>query len=200
MYTRTEYDRPDINFEQMKTFMSHGWGPTGARVAAHWMEFNQLYFDGKLQPIPICIVQSPPYGHWLGCTACNMTRKRAHLIQLSYPKGTFKHGRHYQPPVLVADRATLLHEMIHQHLVELGKDPGHDTPGWCAEVMRLHRVITGVKIWAAQEKIGKTKMVDGHRSSRRYQPKDPETGATSLDWGSIARWPIGKLATELGPL
>jgi hypothetical protein len=49
---------------------------------------------------------------------------------------------------LRADSGTLLHEMVHQYLNERGEPAGHDSEGWRREIMRLHELVTGKKIWA----------------------------------------------------
>src|SRR5262245_37744141 len=49
---------------------------------------------------------------------------------------------------LMADSGTLLHEMVHQYLNERGERAGHDSEGWRREIMRLHELVTGKKIWA----------------------------------------------------
>jgi len=48
----------------------------------------------------------------------------------------------------MADSGTLLHEMVHQYLNERGEPAGHDSEGWRREIMRLHELVTGKKIWA----------------------------------------------------
>jgi len=53
---------------------------------------------------------------------------------------------------LIADSGTLLHEMIHQYLNERGEPAGHDGEGWRCEIMRLHEMVTGKKIWAGASK------------------------------------------------
>ena len=49
---------------------------------------------------------------------------------------------------LRADSGTLLQEMVHQYLNERGEPAGHDSEGWRSEIMRLHELVTGKKIWA----------------------------------------------------
>ena len=59
---------------------------------------------------------------------------------------------------LRADSGTLLHEMVHQYLNERGEPAGHDSEGWRREIMRLHELVTGKKIWAGAS-ITKRKVV-----------------------------------------
>ena len=182
MQIETDHTRPRISFPQMRTFMHVGWGDLGLRIAAYWADYNARYFSGKLEPIPIVLTNTSPYGHWLGCTHCNRIRRRAHLIQLTMPA---------QARILVADRGVLLHEMIHQHLAERGDSPKHDGHPWCAEIMRLHYEITGRRIWATPATVAKLPAAKkgGKRKSIRRQTDDPATGLPSLDPAQIATWP-----------
>ena len=84
---------------------------------------------------------------------------------------------------LMADSGTLLHEMVHQYLNERGEPPGHDSEGWRREIMRLHELVTGKKIWAGASI---TKRQDG-RVVRISAPSP--TGKASLTQRQIARWP-----------
>ena len=110
MHAETNHRRPDITYAEMKAFLTIGWGKLGQRVAETWLAFNKKHFGGKLQPLPITIVNTSPYGHWLGLTCGSLNR--THLIQLTMPT---------EAGQLVADRGVLLHEMIHQCLVERGE-------------------------------------------------------------------------------
>jgi hypothetical protein len=181
MHVETDHDRGDITFAQMKAFLQTGWGKTGLAVADAWLLFNKRYFGGKLQPIPIVLTATSPYGHWSGLTTCNARRPRAHLIEMTAPRMSGN--------ALRADRGVLLHEMIHQHLTESGRWPKHDGEAWCEEIMRLHFAITGKTIWAAPEKIGKQKDDDGKRKSVRKQAADPIDGRPSISQAAIASWP-----------
>ena len=40
MFAETTHTRPDINFQQMRDFLHHGWGPVGIRVAEAWRELT----------------------------------------------------------------------------------------------------------------------------------------------------------------
>jgi hypothetical protein len=53
---------------------------------------------------------------------------------------------------LVADNATLLHEMVHQYLFERGEPAKHDSDGWRREIMRINIMLTGEDIWAGRYK------------------------------------------------
>ena len=95
---------------------------------------------------------------------------------------------------LMADSGTLLHEMVHQYLNERGEPPGHDSEGWRREIMRLHELVTGKKIWAGASI---TKRQDG-RVVRINAPSS--TGKASLTQRQIARWPHAVRGLHWGPL
>lgn len=196
MQIETEYKRRAISFADMKAFLSIGWGELGETVADSWRQLNKAHFKNALEPLPIILVNTSPYGRWLGCTYCNLKRKRAHLIQLTMPR--HRHDAiHYD---LVADRGVLLHEMIHQSLTETGRSPKHEHEPWCEEIMRLHFKLTGKHIFAAPETVTKTKDIDpatGKKKSIRVPRRHPETGKPSIDRMSVATWPHS-LGVELG--
>lgn len=189
MRTETTHTRPDITFAEMKTFLTVGWGKFGERIADKWLKLNRTYFRGRLQPLPITLVNTSPYGHWLGITACNPAEQRAHLIQLTAPR---------QEKFLVADVGVLLHEMVHQYLAELGEETGHDSEPWCREIMRLHYKITREKLWASPSVVRKEK-IGGKLKSVRKQKPCPDTGETSLPRADIATWPHS-VGVDLGAL
>lgn len=181
MQVPSSHTRPTITFTEMKTFLTVGWGPVGARVADLWVAYNRQYFRNALEPLPIILVHTSPYGRWLGVTHCNCAERRAHMIQLTRPASH---------TALVADRGVLLHEMLHQYLTEQGDSPKHEHQPWCDGIMRLHQQITGERIWACPESIIKERDPDtGKRKSRRVQATDPETGTAALPRGAIATWP-----------
>jgi hypothetical protein len=191
MQIETSYKRRTITFAEMKKFLSIGWGELGASVADSWLSLNKLHFSNRLEPLPIILVSTSPYGRWVGCTYCDAAKRRAHLIQLAMPR---------QTKALVADRGVLLHEMIHQHLAEQGKSPKHEHKPWCEEIMRLHRAITGNRIYAAPEVVTKTREVEPRTQkpkSIRVPRRHPVTGSPSIDRMTIATWPHS-LALDLG--
>jgi hypothetical protein len=170
----------------MRHALEVGWGDVGGRVADCWAEYNRLYFGGRLRPLPIFLTPSAPYGKRIGWTCCGGAVTH---IALCAPR----HGT-----VLVADRCTLLHEMIHQCLHEGGEFPCPDGPHsgpWCREIMRLHRQITGKEIWAGRYTVQKGK----DRRSVRGNLPHPDTGRPSIPQAEIARWPHDS-GIKLGPL
>lgn len=191
MQIETDYKRRRITYADMKTFLLTGWGSLGGTVAETWRDLNRTHFKNKLEPLPIIIVSTSPYGRWLGCTYCNCKSRRAHLIQLAVPR---------QKNTLLADRGTLLHEMIHQSLTEQGLSPKHEHAPWCEEIMRLTYDLTRKRIYAAPEIVTKTKDKDpitGKTKSIRRPRLHPETGKPSIDRMAIATWPHS-LSIHLG--
>ena len=151
--------------DEMKTFLTLGWGKFGARIHAAWCKYNDLYFNNTLKPLPIVPTAILPYGHCVAYT--RGSRGVANHIMLAAPK---------QGEVLVADKGVLLHEMIHQHLFETGKDPSHAGKPWCDCIVRLNKQIGRKAIHAAPDKFGK----DADRRSFRFKPVCEATGlATS---------------------
>jgi len=190
MFSETSHTRPDINFAQMRDFLHHGWGPVGVRVAECWRDYNDRYFDGRLRPVPITLVNTSPHGHWLGLTCGIFAGNgdglpcRCHLIQLTYPGSGES---------LVADRATLLHEMVHQFLVEAGLNARHAAEPWRKEITRLHLVLTGERLWCAYDQVKKIK-----GTSVRVPKPAPESGMRSIEQREIAAWPTRDI--KLGAL
>jgi hypothetical protein len=164
-----------------------GWGEVGHRVAECWVEYNKLYFDGRLKPLPIFLTPVLPYGKRVGHTRCGGAVTH---IALTAPNwGTF----------LVADRGVLLHEMIHQLLNESGEYTSHDGEPWCREVMRLTKLVTDQDIWAGQYTVRKVRDEDGNRRSVRLNLPEPETGRPSIGQLEIASWPHS-LGIKLGSI
>src|SRR5262245_59206010 len=115
------------------------------------------------------------HGHWLGLTHGSRNGHGTHRIELTHPGMGAR---------LIADRTTLLHEMIHQALVEQGVNPHHDKEPWRAEITRLHAVLTGgERLWCAFDQVRK---VNG-RSVRVPAPA-PEPNMLKIEQKDIARW------------
>jgi hypothetical protein len=158
---------------EMRHALEVGWGAVGGRVADCWADYNRRYFGGRLKPLPLFLTPLAPYGKKVGWTCGGAVTH----IALCVPKdGTAN----------VADKGTLLHEMIHQALHESGECPKHAGEPWCREIMRLHRQITGKEIWAGKYTVTKER---GSRRSLRGNLPHPETGAPSIPQAEIARWP-----------
>jgi hypothetical protein len=174
-------------FKDMVRTLAVGWGEQGRAVASYWQEYNKAFFGGRLKPLPIFLTPVTPYGRMVGWTCCGGAVTH---IALCAPR---------VGQVLVADRSTLLHEMIHQSLHESGLYTSHDGEPWRREIMRVHKLLTGEEIWAGAYTVAKVKDADGGRRSVRLNRPHSETGAPSLTQDQIARWPHS-LAVKLGPL
>lgn len=180
-----------FTFEDMRKFATEAWGPLGANTVDRWAEFNATYFQNRLRPIPLVITNTQPFGSRLAFCSWG---GRGRTITVNVPRS---HDR------LVADNATLLHEMVHQCCAECGEDAAHSSPAWRREIMRLHKTMTGNEIWAGRSATVRRK-INGASKSKviRINVPHPDTGAPSLTQDHIARWPrscgicLGKLGSE----
>jgi hypothetical protein len=187
-----------FTLEDMERFAGEAWGEIGVNVVNKWAELNESYFDGKLKPIPIIITPTLPFGKAIGvCSHDHVSRLCGHmdmgarLIKLNLPKD---HDR------LVADYNTLLHEMVHQFLVERGEYPKHSGEGWRREIMRLNKLITGKEIWAGRSKTVRKRDSEDHKSYVvRINEPHPD-GYPSITQAMIARWPHDGCGIYLGRL
>jgi len=169
--------------EDMRRFAGEAWGALGVNIVEQWVEFNARYFDGVLKPIPIVITNAQPYGHCLAfCSYGGNASGRT--ITLNFPRARDR---------LLANRNSLLHEMVHQFLFERGENPAHAGEPWRREITRLTKLITGKTIWAGRSK---TARVDGRVV--RINAPHPKTGAKSLPQKLIARWPHDGVGIDLG--
>jgi hypothetical protein len=176
----------DYTVADMRRTLEVGWGQLGLCVADCWVEFNRLYFGGRLLPLPIFLTPVLPYGRCVGQTEC--CGVVTHIALAAPRQGRF----------LVADKDTLLHEMLHQFLHEAGENPKHEGMPWCREIMRLTKQITGKDIWAGAYTIRKVRDGQARRSVRINLP-EPGTGRPSIGQRQIARWP-DSLGIKLGTL
>lgn len=168
-----------FTLKDMERFATEAWGPLGTRVVAKWDEFNRLYFDGRLRPVPLVITNTQPFGKVLAFCSYSPDGRHGRTITLNVPR---KHS------ILLADNTSLLHEMIHQLLFESGDDARHESEGWRREIMRLNKLITGREIWAGRSQAIRRKEAGKSRVVRANLPH-PETGQKSLDQMAIATWP-----------
>ena len=162
--------RPTLTFEQMRQVMGWSWGEDGEWVADLWRAYNDRHWEGALDPVPIWFPRATPYGRWLGLCTGNSHHQTQH-IQL-------KHGCSLQEWADI-----LIHEMVHQALLETRRNPNHNARPWCDEIMRLSKEIWGQDIWAAPSLPRK---VDG--KSQRIQKRSPD-GEESISRKAIASWP-----------
>jgi hypothetical protein len=164
---------PEFTIDDMYRFASEAWGPLGTATVDRWQEFNARYFAGRLRPVPLVITNTLPFGRRSAFCSYDPSAS-GRTITLNVPK---------DHQALLADNDTLLHEMVHQALFERGTDAAHASAGWRGEIMRLHEIITGSKIWAGRSV---TKRIDG-KVVRINEPRND--GTVSMTQGSIARWP-----------
>lgn len=177
----------NFTFDDMERFAAEAWGSLGAAVARKWREFNERYFSGGLKPIPIVLTNTLPFGHLIAFCSYN-PGSSGRTITLNVPKDHEK---------LLADNATLLHEMVHQCLFERGEDAAHASEGWRREIMRLTKELTGNEIWA-----GRSRTIRRDGKVVRINEPHPVTGEVSLGQQRIARWPHSDSVAgiELGKL
>jgi hypothetical protein len=171
--------------EDMVRFAGEAWGELGIAIVSRWCEFNATYFDNALKPVPLVITNTMPYGKRIGFCSYDPDAT-GRTITLNVPKD--KHQ-------LLADNNTLLHEMVHQFLCELGEYPSHDGNGWRREITRLTRIITGNDIW-----VGPSKTMRRNGRVVRMNAPHPETNVPSLTQGVIARWPHDAFGIDFGQL
>jgi hypothetical protein len=175
-----------FTIEDMRRFAGEAWGGLGYNTVRKWEEFNDCFFGGALKPVPLVITNTQPFGKRLAFCSYGSNRTIGRTITLNIPK---------DHKVLVADNATLLHEMVHQFLFERGEYAAHNGAPWRREIMRLTPLLPGGReIWAGASK---TVRRDG-RVVRTNIPR--EDGTESLPQVVIARWPHDGLGIRLGQL
>jgi len=182
---------PAITWDEMQRALATGWGELGFRTAETWRDYNQQYFGGRLQPLPVFFTNTTPHGSRLG--HCRWKKdasgERCRHIALNMPNKAYD---------LIADRGTLLHMMVHQALHEKELDATHAGEPWRDLIVRLHKQITGERLWAGGQRVVKERQSDGSRKSKRVQMSCPDPTAIALNQKQIAQWPLGFLT--LGPL
>jgi hypothetical protein len=171
--------------DDMSRFAGEAWGQLGADIVRKWCEFNQIYFDNALRPVPLVITNTQPYGKRLAFCSYN-PEATGRTITLNVPK-----HHHW----LLADNNTLLHEMVHQFLFERSERAGHDGAPWRREIIRLTKQISGKDTWA-----GPSKTVRRDGAVIRMNIPHPQTGEPSLPQKVIARWPHDDLGINFGHL
>ena len=165
-----------FTIDDMRAFATKAWGQLGSNIVDRWAEFNVVYFNGELRPIPVVVTTTLPFGKCIGLTHSG---KNGRSISLNCPRC---HDR------LMADNDVLLHEMLHQYLNERGENAKHAGPGWRREIMRLNLQITGRELWAGRSKSARQK-IGGVSTIVRINAANKETGAASLTQMQIAGWP-----------
>jgi hypothetical protein len=175
-----------FTLKDMQKFAAEAWGPFGLTVVECWVEFNQLYFRGKLKPVPLVITNAQPYGKRLAFCSYNPgTHGRTITINVPTYRGKAAPASYR----LLADNGVLLHEMVHQFLFERGESAKHDSEGWRREIMRITKAIDGRDIWAGKYTTKRVEGVDGKLSKVIRINAAREDGTESLGQDDIARWP-----------
>lgn len=170
-----EIERPNITFKQARQVASCAFGKKGEMVIDLWEAYNHHYFESALKPVPILFVPTSPYGHWTGLTVGTKKKKSA-LIYL-------KTGE-----LWTTTKCVLLHEMIHQHLIETNRNTGHNSQDWCDEIMRISKDYFGAEFWAGRYTVGKKRTKEGDRISVRINKSGPK-GEKSISMAKICSWP-----------
>jgi hypothetical protein len=110
------------------------WGEAGAWAVEECGRLNESHFGGRLPAIPI-VIGLTAYGRCIGLTR-GSGEWRDGLPRITLHSRLFAFGTR-----AVSD--TILHEMIHAHLVLAGLDPDHNGRPWCVEVERLSPAVLG---------------------------------------------------------
>ena len=126
------------------------WGEAGAWAHDTWHELNASLFSGELTYAGIVWALLPHGGSLGHCESSGRITLHPSLVA---PVGERPWGG---PAAQYTDRFArdvLTHEMIHALLFDRGMsldDRGghHNTPGWCAEIMRLSPSVIGRSIKA----------------------------------------------------
>jgi hypothetical protein len=165
-----DLDRAPMTVQELGRMMRWSFGDTGQLLAEVWHGINLRLFDGRLLPVPIWLPRVTTYGRWIGqCTRNHQGQTLSLQVKCQLP--------HDQQATI------LLHEMVHQHLVESGQVSRHNARPWCQEIVRLTREIWGRQIWAAPSV---PRRVNGR--SVRVQDRSPD-GRDSISRVQIASWP-----------
>ena len=172
-------ERPKITFAEVRNILHYAFDKHGVAIADSWLDFNERFWEGKLEPVPLFLVAATPYGNWSGL--CTHNKQRTINIQI-------KHGLDLQ-----TKRGVLLHEMVHQYLVESGANIRHNGQPWCTEIMRISRDYFGKAIWAGAPKMARVKRrnpktKEMEKVITRINPPGPN-GEPSLTQKEIAGWP-----------
>lgn len=159
-----------VNFEDAVLIADRCFGELGRQTIFLWREYNDVYFGGSLAVTPVLYVPTSPYGHWVGL------HRHDQNIYLMFPGE--KRSWNFV-------RGVLLHEMIHQHLSQRGKNPAHAGEPWCSEIMRISKLL-GANIWAGRYTV---KKMNGKSVRANEEPPASLKGLQALNQKQIARWP-----------
>jgi hypothetical protein len=156
-------------YEDMLLIADRCWGDLGTNTVRLWRQYNEEYFGSILMPTPVLYVPTTPYGGCVGLTC------RDRYIYLMPPNGSRSWA---------FTRGTLLHEMTHQYLQQVEKNPKHAGEPWCSEIMRLSTIL-GKNIWAGKYTV---KKVEG-KSVRANTARPADSSGQILNQVEIGTWP-----------
>lgn len=171
---------PELSYYDALTVSSRAFGTLGENSVRLWRQYNMTYFEGRLKPVPVLYVPTSHYGGWVGLCAGSKKRRVVHHIWMMLESPLSR------PWALL--RTVLLHEMVHQSLIERGLSADHAGLPWREVIMRLSFDHFGVQFWAGESTVVKRRNPDGKRQSVRTNRASPN-GEPSLTQGEIARWP-----------
>lgn len=168
-------DIPDLSFYDALTVSTKAFGPRGEKAVRLWQQYNDDYFSGNLKPVPVLFVPTSPFGHWVGLCSGNRATQSVHNIMLlNRPWDTL--------------REVILHEMVHQSLIERGLNPKHEGQPWCDEIMRISKNYFRRDMWAGAVTVIKVMGSDGKRRSVKTNKRSPDN-YDSMPYGMITSWP-----------
>ena len=140
-----------------------------------WKIINEEVFESRLQPLFISR-EVASYGHWIGL-CCENPR------HIKLAKAAFKAGHHDNSVIkrlagfenlgAASHNAAMviLHEMMHQSLIEARKNPDHDSDGWAALCNYVGDVL-GLPYQYIQLKEKKEPVLDDNGNPVMYQATD----------------------------
>src|SRR5262249_32936022 len=132
---------------------------------------------GSLTPCPIAYLRVRPPSR-VSCIA--PSRSGPYSLNLVLPNNTRPWS---------CTRGALLHQMVHQWLVQTDRDPAHTRQNWCNAIMQLSRVFFGKSFWAGYRSLGNKRDDNGVWRSVAINMKGP-TGEESIPQQMIAEWPL----------
>jgi hypothetical protein len=162
-----------LSVATIRAVAQSAYGPPGGHLVDLWTLYNKRLFGGDLQPILITRSRVFSYGRCVGWI--RVDREPHRQIQV----------KEFSEEICTDQCRILLHEMVHQALLERGQSPKHADQPWCDEIMRISRLL-GQPIWA-----GKYTVIRHGRDLRRGNRPAPTelAGLRALSHKEIARWP-----------
>jgi hypothetical protein len=166
-------------------------GDRGVALVELWKEINQRCFEGRLCPLPIQWVTCMPYGRCVGSIRHSHAKGHQRTARIEIMR-----TRSNKDAALI-----LLHEMVHQSLMEQDMDPSHISAFWRKELVRLSLDVFGKSVVVPREMVRKFMRDDGLWSSRRELEQVPILPShLILNRAQSAQWPHSLIeATDIPP-